>query len=953
MSRPIDIPFSRPSGHRLEVDLFPAEDGPYFGYIEVLEHGSVFWAVSSGSGSFVEIGLRRDLPSLAFIVEKDRITRKITLEIASPSLKQTIHRAILNRPGSHDSSALDFEALLKNYDALKSHLARAEARQPHAGLTAELRLLVCDLLLERSLYDGIGMEGFRQREVLCSSHLQDIHQRNIDLGLDEIQDCFALGLIPDDINQEYMDALNMRYDDLARAGDLHGLQNLCEPIVRSGEIELQYNPSLLLEVLDNGNLDMYQYMLALVDRTREDLAGLSEEDGLDITYNPFHVAIRLGRTDLVQYFVQNNAYFEGWASDCSSIGIGQLLNPLKSAVCWRQPDVVRLLLRSGPLYSSSGPLAVAMALNNDLQDILEVLFEFGLQSTATIGASSTSRFHVVDAGLPKSCNITSPLWPPVDLQECGVQEPAGLSESFVQGPASPNGTFNIHETGSSWPSCVASQAFTSSELPQLLDMPTSTNTHGSPFPNVHSHKPGTEGTSTPRPSARQRPSYQARRKYGRNFILQLESQYKKLQRLCQDHKMVEEYDRLLRRFNGLEDIWETGIRAFQSICQNRAPEDLTEVLCCLLVADAISSQVPNDADIHAHDLGRWRTAVSNDEKPLFDSVTKALWDFSETQSNFGASGERCELDSIQHLLQELVSVENLEERSRLKVRRNYRGSRLKTIYDRKGKSKASHLPLPTFDAMWDSYDMSCPSSMAGLSADTPSPSENDSINLGDFIYLDPLDDCADETTQPPATAWQDAWGKVKPTITLLLASVAFAMVISLLSGGNGLSTAIGQLFTQADPGPSRHCMLLGEFLKFEEPDAPMVPNACLLQPQQSSQISRMLKATSRPRSALHVLPAHSRLQPSFIGSTSGSPGSSIMSTDPSSPETARSPERLRCLSPRCTKSFSSVSNRNKHMREGCALREKRGYPCRNANCSKVLTTKWYRNTHEQTRCRFK
>lgn len=65
----------------------------------------------------------------------------------------------------------------------------------------------------------------------------------------------------------------------------------------------------------------------------------------------------------------------------------------------------------------------------------------------------------------------------------------------------------------------------------------------------------------------------------------------------------------------------------------------------------------------------------------------------------------------------------------------------------------------------------------------------------------------------------------------------------------------------------------------------------------------------------------------------------------------RSSQRFRCLHVKCPKSFSSLSNRNKHMREGCAFRDKKGYRCRNDSCTKVLTTKWYRNTHEQTRCR--
>lgn len=71
------------------------------------------------------------------------------------------------------------------------------------------------------------------------------------------------------------------------------------------------------------------------------------------------------------------------------------------------------------------------------------------------------------------------------------------------------------------------------------------------------------------------------------------------------------------------------------------------------------------------------------------------------------------------------------------------------------------------------------------------------------------------------------------------------------------------------------------------------------------------------------------------------------------------PPRLRCQYAGCAKTFSSVSNRNKHMREGCqrggggAGERRAGYRCRREGCARVLTTKWYRNTHEAERCRFR
>ena len=95
----------------------------------------------------------------------------------------------------------------------------------------------------------------------------------------------------------------------------------------------------------------------------------------------------------------------------------------------------------------------------------------------------------------------------------------------------------------------------------------------------------------------------------------------------------------------------------------------------------------------------------------------------------------------------------------------------------------------------------------------------------------------------------------------------------------------------------------------------------------------------------HSANSAASILPGSLGSPSGS---SFLSMPP---EAVRVLDSLSCT--KCSKTFSSVSNRNKHMREGCSFREKRGYKCRNDNCTRVLSTRWYRNTHEQTRCRFR
>ncbi|KAH7309503.1 hypothetical protein B0I35DRAFT_82693 [Stachybotrys elegans] len=195
--------------------------------------------------------------------------------------------------------------------------------------------------------------------------------------------------------------------------------------------------------------------------------------------------------------------------------------------------------------------------------------------------------------------------------------------------------------------------------------------------------------------------------------------------------------------------------------------------------------------------------------------------------------------------------------------------------------------------------------------------------------------------------------------------------------------------SQMPPGYARSCAVVKDFLEFKPPhtsspyattDATVpfsVPSTSLLplmkassqqarkQATQQQLLAPSLSASQRSSgistSPRYVRPSYqpvatyhkdkSKLTRALPYARSGS---SFLSTDLSSTDTAaRSRSSVRCLSHRCPKSFSSVSNRNKHMREGCAFRDKKGYPCRNNLCTKVLTTKWYRKTHEQTRCRFR
>ena len=523
--------------------------------------------------------------------------KRVTLDIPSLSLKQAVSRAILNHTPSSVSVDLDFDTILKHYDALKAHLQRLRVRCPFDDVTLEMRLLVEDLLLERALYDGIGMEVLRQRQVLCVTHLQDIHARHISIGLNEIEACFSLGLIPDEMDQGYLEALNIRFAELARSGDYTELRNLCEPIVRSGEIELQYNPSLLLDVLDNRHLDVYQYILDLVDRTKQTSAEILDPQYADVTFDPLYVAIRLGQVDTVQAFIGEHATFEGYVFDDTTTNPDRIFTPLLAAVYWQQAEILRLLLQSGPIYYAGLPQASARAVETGSLEVLEVLMEHNSQSTpATVvngvyppSTFSQSQFSISPQILQYSGTPTghSPLG--MGKSVSGITNGLSGFDSFMSPPAGIFTPAVTNDLSITIPSGVL-------ENPQL---PTPTIFVGSEPPNetVASNKPPEPFGSLAYleqptlPSIRRTVNHNVRRQLGRDFLQRLDATCSKLNNVCKRHLESKEYVKVGQYFVGAGSAWTCGIDSFRKITRNKAPTGLIEVLQSLLVADALICQL--------------------------------------------------------------------------------------------------------------------------------------------------------------------------------------------------------------------------------------------------------------------------------------------------------------------------------------------------------------------------
>ncbi|KAF7548243.1 hypothetical protein G7Z17_g7181 [Cylindrodendrum hubeiense] len=941
MAQPIDIPVkrSRIQAATLDKSVFPADEGPYFGYIELFE--------------------RCSLPTLAFIVEKDRFSRSITVEITSLGLKQAVSHALRQPATSLASLELDFNTVLKNYEALKAHLNDLCERYPYDDVTSEMQLLVEDLLLERALYDGMNMDLLRQRKTLCVAHLQDIHAQNVGTGLNEIEDCFSLGLIPDNISEQYLEALNLRYADLARLGDYAELRSLCEPIVRSGEIELEYNPSLVLEVLHNGHMDVYQYMLDLVDRTKQTSVEIPDPQYSDVTFDHLYVAISLGQIEAVQYFIGDHATFEGYVFDNPQASNDRIFTPLFAAAYWHQPDIARLLLQSGPIYYAGLPQATALAQQNGSIDVLQALMEHHEQSTPASfvhdifpqATSSQFQFSVS----PQSLH-----YPVVSMGQSPARSVSGITNAL-----------------SGLDGCVSFQpgSFTSTSTQRAMAQPVPVITPDFSTPPILIEPGPPEDYSQasdltdmfaqfnqiPFTSIRHTSSHKTRQQLGRNFMSRLEERCKKLKSVCNNHPTSRAYVQVAKYFDAAQDIWKSGIDCFREITRNKAPSSLVEVLRVLLVADALGCQIPYASDDLAleftNDLGRWRTLLQGSEKTMFDEIVCAVWNIDAVPTLDMPENDPDELYRFQELIQNLISLEDIKH---LKSRSS--GSRLRAV-QRQLKSRKRKLGLgqrtdrPPIQPVGSFQSIG--SVLGRLTHDTDSFYE-DEVDLGEFIDLDAFgvepDDPKPTTSSDPMEPPVE-WKDVHPIVVLVLASVAFSIALTAVSAiQDPPEEHRSRAMPRAAPGYSRSCAIVEGFLSFQSEDKLYdsgIDVRSAGEEWSSPYIQEMKKASQRNSRLRSLNPAGVPSAGLTVAASMSSPsGSSFISTDFSSPDTARSTERrVKCLS--CHKTFSSVSNRNKHMREGCAKIERKGYVCRHESCTKVLTTKWYRKTHEQTRCRFR
>ncbi|KAI5458463.1 hypothetical protein BGZ63DRAFT_426855 [Mariannaea sp. PMI_226] len=1062
MTQPIDIPVNKRSPLQalqttaLDRSLFSEEDGPYFAYVESFEGGHTYTALSSGAGKFVEIRTRCDLPSISFIVKKDRFSRRITLEINSFRLRRAVC-AVLGQPTSPlESLDLNFNTALKNYEAFKAHLIGLQETEPDDEATSEVRLLVEDLLLDRGLYDGMNMDMLREQQILCSTHIQDIHTRSVSLRLHDIEECFSLGQLSNDESEQNLAALNVNYAHLAQSGEYEELRACCEPLVRSGAIEIEYDPVLLLEVLQNGHLDVFQYILGLIVRTGKAIE-MPDSQYPDVTYDPLYVAISLGQLEAVRRIISDHETFEGYVVDESlkPIDNDRVFTPLYAATYWQQPDIVRLLLHAEPLYYAGMPQATALAQQRCSWDILQILMERPPPSTPATyvydiypqPAPSSTSFQFSVSPQVLQYNTTTPangsrpssvksvsgitnglsgldtnVYPLGSIKSEGFSENPSVSSPLTvvhdMGPPSPSSAFSTsalqYGTAMTAQSPSASDRsisgiahalsgldtsmFESEELGDLVNLsstdvlhppqdftttfdfspPTPSITIEPTFEDAYSWLGPSSGlpsvyTTSQLSSIRHTKAHKGRQQLGRNLMQRLQHRCERLRRWCSRHYTTKAIAEVSLRLGIASRVWRSGIDCFRDITENKAPSSLVDVLLVLFVADALGCQGvgarPNLQAEFINDLGRWKTLLDISDYDLFDEIACAVWDINMIPIWDSSMDNPVELYRFQELVQNLICLQGIRP-----LKSGSFGSRLQAVQKQlkkpNRKRKFSRVqrqnqqqppqqqpPPPPPIGSFQSID----SILGGLTYDTDE-SGYDEADISELIDFGAFEEDVDEPmplqgsnkSQEMPAAWKD----VHPRVVLALASVAFSTGLAAMSAiQDGPENDTSRAFSRAAPGYSRSCAILEGFLSFQS-DGSFYDSGIDVRSASEKSLSpwvvKMKKASqqnSRQQNSRHqsLNPSTSILAVS-ITSISSPSGSSFISTDVSSPETARVKERrVKCDS--CFKTFSSISNRNKHMREGCSKIERSGYKCH--NCNKVLTTKWYRDRHEQTRCRFR
>lgn len=557
------------------------------------------------------------MPVLSFTVKKDRAGSMTMISFKSRGLKQVICKILGLSTVPPLQLTLSIGQVLQHYDDLRSELDNPAYCHPYDDTYKEIRLLVDDILLDRSLYDGFNMGRLRQQGIMTATLLRHIHQRNMDVGVIDLEECFQLGETSEEKANEYLSTQNAQIDKLARTGRLDLLSEFCEPLLRSQDVHVLYNPDLLSQMLDNGYLDIFKYILDLVERTRPMEDRVLNPDHADITYDPLCVAIRLGHYRTVEHFVRDKSYtFSGYIGDTVD-NRDRVFTPLLVAVLWQQADIIRLLLRDSPMYRSELVQANYFAADMGYTHILDVLADLPKQTTLASEAMS-AKYPVPKppqlSPMRQSsfCNTTiSPS--PENRTMSGIsnalygswqdQRMQADVESFVPclsvaSPETPLETVFSPEVPELYVSpqdlSISSQFSSPVSSSQFHPSPAS-HVQAEPSRYLPSRQAPRESLARPM-FLRYTQSYKRKSHLGRSSMFRLQRSCRRIQVLCDQHPGLGDYDVIRDHCTVAMNVYKSGLNCLRNLLRNHAPSGIVPVLQALIVADALICQLPESRE---------------------------------------------------------------------------------------------------------------------------------------------------------------------------------------------------------------------------------------------------------------------------------------------------------------------------------------------------------------------
>jgi hypothetical protein len=535
----------------------------------------------------------------------------VTIAFRSRHLKQIISHVLGQDVIPPLQLTLDFGQVLQHYVDLRFELDELDCHSPYGDTTKEMRLLVDDILLERSLYDGLDINLLRQQGIISTALLQDIHQRNMDIGINDLEECFRLGQTPPQEANEFLGTQNAEIYRLAQTGRLDLVRGHCEPLLRSKGIRILFDPDLLTQILDKGYWDVYEYILDLVERTRPISKELPSADYVDITYDPLCVAIRLGHYYTVNLFVEyHHMTFMGYIEDVAG-GSDRVFTPLLAAVLWQQVDIIPLLLDSGPMYHVELLQANQLAAEIGLPHVLQALSNLPAVSTSAYQGMS-AKYPVPKAPRFHPTSLSSPSYTPISPSPSGNGSISGISSalsnswtcSVVNGDYDPVTPIpSIASPGMLW------QATSSPTVPEIYVSPkdlTLSDSVSSPRfdpPILHCVPIGVPQQVSPI-SLIQQPtgqslfidytkSHRLRQNLGHASVARLQQRCWRIGTVCDEHGNSSGHKIIRDQCASPKTASRLGFNYMRNIMRNQLRPELIGILQALLVADALICQAPD------------------------------------------------------------------------------------------------------------------------------------------------------------------------------------------------------------------------------------------------------------------------------------------------------------------------------------------------------------------------